>query len=262
MPLPILQLRTLSLNTASKAQLSASSLPLALRLDLKAGRRMRGSWINMGVGNEMFGEIFLKNDGSVVSEEEKNYARVTLAGWEGWGYQHGPWSCVYKAAVGWPQPEFSPGSCLHVSSKNYVQGFLNSQDGLLGLVVETDALNRQDAFSNGECTFRYTTTAGRQRESREYQESCSLKMTDCTSGKADVGEVEQLESVMWLDEEEGEVVWRVTASMPCPLTPEVKLTYARTFHCEDWGDYCPVWQDPLADQADAQDQDLSRPKPW
>ena len=53
----------------------------------------------------------------------------------------------------------------------------------------------------------------------------------------------------------------LNASMPCPLTSEVKLTYARTFHCEDWGDG-PEWQDPLADQADAQDQDLSRPKPW
>ena len=261
MPLPILQLRTLSLNTASKAQLSASSLPLALRLDLKAGRRMRGSWVNMGVGDQLFGEIFLKNDGSLVSQEEKDYARVTLAGWEGWGYQHGPWSCIYKAAVGWPQPEFSPGSCLHVSSKNYVPGFLKSQDGLLGLVVETDALNRQDAFSNGECTFRYTTTAGRQRESREYLEASSLHMVDCTSRAAEVGEVERLKSTMRLDEEEGEVEWRVSAFMPCPLTPGVKLTYSRNFQCENWYESAE-WLDPLADQADLEDEDLSRPKPW
>ena len=135
MPLPILQLRTLSLNAASKAQLSASSLPLAVRLDLKAGRRMRGSWVNMGVGDQLFGEIFLKNDGSVVSQEEKDYARITLAGWEGWDYPHGPWSCIYTAAVGWPQPEFTPGSWLRVSSKTVVPGFLNSQGGLLSLVA-------------------------------------------------------------------------------------------------------------------------------
>ena len=49
--------------------------------------------------------------------------------------------------------------------------------------------------------------------------------------------------------------------MPFPLTPEVKLTYVRTFRCEDWGDSL-AWQDPLADQADADDQDLSRPKLW
>ena len=261
MPLPILNLKTLSLNSASKSRLSASGLPEALRLDMKAGRRMRGSWVNMGSGGELFGEHFGKNDGSAVIQEEKNYARVTLAGWQGWSLPHGPWSCVYKAAVGWPQTEFSPGSWLRISTLTHVPGFLNNPDGILCLVVETDTLHRQDAFSNGECAFRYTTTGGRQRESREYQESCSLKMTDCTSGKAEVGEVEQLESVMWLDEEEGEVVWRVTASMPCPLTPEVKLTYVRTFRCEDWGDSL-AWQDPLADQADADDQDLSRPKLW
>ena len=261
MPLPILQLRTLSLNAASKAQLSASSLPLAVRLDLKAGRRMRGSWVNMGVGDQLFGEIFLKNDGSVVSQEEKNYARTTLAGWEGWDYPHGPWSCIYTAAVGWPQPEFTPGSWLRVSSKTVVPGFLNSQGGLLSLVVQTGTLNHQDAFSNGECAFRYTTTGGRQRESREYLGASSLHMVDCTSGEAEVGEVERLKSTMWLDEEEGEVEWRVSAFMPCPLTPGVKLTYSRNYKCEDWGESAE-WRDPLADQADAEDEDLSRPKPW
>ena len=261
MPLPILNLRTLALNTASKAKLRDSSLPEALRLELKAGRRMRGSWVNMGEGGQQFGEKFAKIDGSLVTEEEKKYARKTLAGWEGWALPHGPWSCVYTAAVGWPQPEFSPLSWLRVSTRTYIPGFLNNPDGLLSLVVETDTLNHQDAFSNGHCAHRYTTTSGGQRESIEFLEASSLKMMDCTIGKAEVGEVERLLSTMWLDEEEGEVVWRVTASMPCPLTPEVKLTYVRTFHCEDWGDG-PEWQDPLADQADAQDQDLSRPKPW
>ena len=259
--LPILNLRTLALNTASKAQLRASSLPEALRLELKAGRRMRGSWVNMGEGGQLFGEKFAKIDGSSVTEEERDYARKTLAGWEGWALPHGPWSCVYTAAVGWPQPEFSPGSWLRVSTRTYVPGFLNNPDGLLCLVVQTGTLHHQDAFSNGECAFSYTATSGRRRESRELLEASSLKMMDSIIGKAEVGEVELLESTMWLDEEEGEVVWRVTASMPCPLTPEVKLTYVRTFHCEDWGDSL-AWQDPLADQADADDQDLSRPKLW
>ena len=258
MPLPILNLRALALNSASKAQLSASSLPEALRLEMKAGRRMRGSWVNMGEGGQLFGEKFAKIDGSTVTIEEKDYARVTLAGWEGWGYAHGPWSCIYTAAVGWPQPTFSPGSWLRVSLKNYVPNLLNSYDGLLSLVVETDTINHQDGFYNGH---RYTTTSGQHRESREFLDSLCLKMIDCTTGKAEVGEVERLESTMWLDEEEGEVVWRVTASMHCPLTPEVKLTYSRTFKCEDWGESAE-WQDPLADEADSLDQDLCRPKPW
>ena len=261
MPLPILNLRTLSLNTASKARLSASSLPEALRIELKAGRRMRGSWVNVGSGGELFGETFGKTGGGSVSKEEKDYARVTLAGWEGWALSHGPWSCVYRAVVGWPQPEFIPGCWLRVSTRTCVPGHLNNPDGVLSLVVETDTVNHQDVFSNGECAFHYTTTGGRRRESREFLEASSLKMTDCTSGEAEVGEVERLESTMWLDEEQGEVVWRVTASMPCPLTPGVKLTYCREFQCEDWGEDSD-WQDPLADLADAQDPELRKPKPW